>query len=787
MRDVSNRGALMRAPPVFFAALLSWIAPGWCAVPDATEPVAGRTAAESSPPSWPRQIEAPKDAPNVLLILTDDVGFGSSSTFGGPVPTPTFDALAAQGLRYNRFHTTALCSPTRASLLTGRTPHDVNMGHTTNWATGYRGYTGIIPPSAATVAALLRANGWSTAMFGKAHFTPEWEMSPSGPFYRWPTGLGFQYFYGFLGADMNQFAPVLTENTTAIEPARGRRDYFLETDLADKAIAWVREQDTLAPAKPLFVYFATGAAHAPNQAPAEWLAKFRGRFDGGWDALQREIYQREKKLGVIPRDAALAMRPATLPAWDTLPPERRKLYARFMEAYAAALAHADHQIGRVVDAFRETGRLDNTLVIYIQGDNGASAEGRMHGRVYEQSGINGFDEPLEYMTSRIEDIGGSTTYPLVTGGWAWAMNAPFQWSKRVASHLGGTRNGMVIAWPRRIHQHGLVLDQFHHVSDIAPTILDAAGVDAPASFNGVAQQPIDGISMSYTFDDPRAAPRRTRQVFEVFENLALYDEGWMASTRPTSTFWDTTPSAPVPLDRRTWELYDLGKDFSQVHDLAAANPRQLAHLQELFWSEAARHHILPIHGQTEGRAGMPSLAAGRTSFTYRSGMENISEGAAPPLIGRGFSIAVDAKIPAGGAAGVLVTQGGRFGGYALYVADGRLAFHYNAIGPVQFTLRGAQPLPAGEHELAMRLQPDSAQAGAGGTVTLALDGHEIARAHLERTLKTWISHTEGLDIGIDHGTAINDEYAVESSRFSGIIDKVVFTLDPGPRDGGSDR
>jgi len=740
---------------------------------------AGRTPSESSPPHWPSLPTAPEGAPNILLIMTDDVGFGGSSTFGGPVPTPTMDELARQGLRFNRFHTTALCSPTRASLLTGREPHNVNVGSVTNWPTVYVGYTSVIPPSAATVAEVLRLNGFATAMFGKGHVTPEWEMSQAGPFDRWPTGLGFQYFYGFLGADMNQFAPLLVENTTPVEPARGKMDYHLDADLADKAVDWILEQHAIAPDNPLFVYYAPGTAHAPNQAPKAWMEKFKGRFDEGWDRMQSETYARQKALGVIPEEAGLAPRPEKLPAWDSLPTDRKKLYARFMEAYAASLAYADEQIGRVVDAFKSTGRYDNTLIIYIQGDNGASAEGRMHGRVFEQSGINGFDEELDYMMSRIEDIGGPTTYPLNTGGWAWAMNAPFPRSKRIASHLGGTRNGLVMSWPKRIGKAGEVRSQFHHVSDIMPTILEAAGIAVPAEVNGVPQQPIDGISMLYAFDDAGAESRRTAQVFEMFENLGLYYQGWMVSTRPVSTFWDPKRSESVPLDDRIWELYDLRTDFSQVNDLAEVNPPQLAKMKDLFWIEAARNNILPIHGPLDGREGFPSLTAGRTTFTYYPGADFIAENAAPPIIGHAFTITADVTIPEQGAAGVLVTQGGRFGGYALYVRENRLVFHYNALDPMQFTVRSVDPLSPGRHELGAQFSPDSEQPGTGGTITLNVDHRVAGQGRIDRTLRTWISHIEGFDVGQDHGTAVNDEYTIDNSQFTGELSKLVVTTGTG--------
>jgi arylsulfatase len=735
----------------------------------------GRTAAESSPPQWPQSPRAPADAPNVIVIMTDDVGFGASSTFGGPVPTPTFDMLARRGLRYNRFSTTAICSPTRASLLTGRNPHNVGVGLVTNLPTGYDGYTSVIPPTAGTIAQVLRARGFNTAMFGKGHVTPEWEQSAAGPFDRWPTGLGFEHFYGFLGADVSMFAPALVRGTTAIAPPQDP-SYHFEADMADDAIGWIRQQQSLAPNNPFFIYYAPGAAHAPNHAPPEWLARFRGQFDGGWDVMRQQVFERERALGVIPEGTVLAPRPPELPAWDSLSVDQRRLYARYMEAYAAQLSYSDAQVGRVLDAVRETGELDNTLVIYIQGDNGASTEGRLDGKLFEQSGVNDVSERFGYVLSHIDDIGGPDAYNLYPGGWGWAMNAPFAWYKRIASHFGGTRNAMVISWPRGIREAGGLRQQFHHVSDIMPTILEAAGVEAPAELNGVSQQPLDGVSMLYSFNAAAAPSRRHRQVFEVMQNFAIYDDGWVAASRPVGTPWDATRAAPVPLDQRVWELFDTNADFSQTRNLAAAEPQRLAALQDLFWAEAARNNILPIHAPTEGAQGAPSLADGRSSFTYRPGATRIPERAAPPIMRRSFSISAEVVIPEAGASGVLVTQGGRFGGYAFYLIGSRAVFHYNAIGERQYSIRAAQPLAPGRHTLVARFRADSAAPGAGGDVTL-LDGRRvIASGRVEATLSAWISHSEGFDVGEDTLTPINTDYTIAQSRFSGTLDRLTVDL-----------
>jgi arylsulfatase len=710
----------------------------------------------------------------VLLIMTDDVGFGSSSTFGGPIPTPTLDALAKSGLRYNQFHTAAICSPTRAALLTGRNPHAVGVGNVVNLASGFPGYNSVIPKSAATVAAVLRSNGFNTAMFGKGHITPEWEMSQAGPFDRWPTGLGFEYFYGFLGADTSSFAPTLVENTTSIEPPHDNPAYHFENDLATHAIGWIRRQHQLAPAKPFFIYYATGAAHSPNHAPPDWLARFRGQFDGGWDRMREQTFARQKALGVVPRDAELTPRPRGLPAWDSLDADHRRLYARFMEAYAAALSYADHQIGRVIEELRQSGQLQNTLVIFIQGDNGASTEGRMDGRIFEQSGVNNVDEGFDYMLSHIDNIGGPDSYPLNTGGWGWALNTPFQYYKRVASHFGGTRNGLVISWPQQIKAAGGLRSQFHYVSDIMPTILEVAQVSAPATFNGVAQQPLDGISMRYTFAHPEAPSQRHSQVFEMMENLAIYKDGWIAATTPTATSWEH--AVTVPLAQRHWELYDIRRDFSEARDLAASQPQRLTELQALFWREAARGQILPIHGAGVGTDDVPSLTRGRDHYVYAAGLTRVPESAAPHTLRHSFTITAQVIVPATGGEGVLVTQGGRYGGYAFYMHHGQLVFHYNALASRQYAIRTTVSPTPGAHTLTAEFKADSTAAGAGGTLTLLVDGAATASGRIEHTLTAWLSHSEGFDVGEDTVTTVNDDYTIADSKFTGELQSLAITL-----------
>lgn len=737
----------------------------------------GRTAAESGPPQWPHNPVAPARAPNVLVILTDDVGFGASSTFGGPVTTSTFDALARNGIRYNRFNTAALCSPTRAALLTGRIPQNAGMGNVTNIPTGYEGYTTVIPPSAGTVARILRDNGYNTAMVGKSHLTPEWETSQAGPFSRWPTGLGFEYFYGFLSADTSQWNPSLVENTRAVEPPHDDPDFFFDRAIADKAIGWLSTQHATAPDKPFFLYFASGAAHAPNHAPAEWLAKFRGSFDHGWDVQRERTLARQKAMGIVPKDARLTPRPEGLPAWASLSPDQKRLYARLMEAYAANLAHADYEAGRVIDHLRQSGQLDNTLVIYIQGDNGGSAEGGLNGALFEQSMVATRPEPLDYMLSQIDKIGGREVYNLYPAAWGWAMNAPFPYYKQVASQFGGTRNGMVISWPGKTVDSARVRSQFAYITDVMPTILDAAGIQPPQAIDGIAQKPIDGISLTYTFRQSDAPEKRHTQVFEMMENFGVYHDGWFAGVLPKRKPWavyadiggrDLTP------DERTWQLFNLDKDFSQSTDLASRVPSRLKEMQQLFWDEAARNNILPIHfGQ--GAEGRPSLNS-RTTYTYRDGVTKIPESAAPPTIGRSFDIVAQLDI-AGKTDGVILAQGGRFGGYSLYLKDGKPTFAYNAIPPDIFTVQSDTALPPGSHELTAQFVIDAPVRGSGGTLTLRVNGAAVASGRIGRTSPTWISFAEGLDVGQDTITPVVDAYRVETSALpAGVLKQVVVTV-----------
>ena len=737
-------------------------------------PPPGATLADAPVPQWPKPVKAPAGAPNVLVIMTDDVGFGSSSTFGGAIPTPAFEALARAGLRYNRFHTTAICSPTRAALLTGRNPQAVGVGYVTNWSSGFDGYNSMIPKSAGTLPQVLRANGYATAMFGKGHVTPEWELGPNGPFDRWPTGLGFDYFYGFLGADTSQFAPSLVENTRPVTAPRAA-DYHLDRDLADHAIGWIDEQRATAPDQPFFAYFAPGTAHAPNHAPEEWLAKFRGRFDKGWDALRAETVARQKALGVIPRDTADAPRPAGLPRWDTLTPERQKLYARYMEAYAASLAYADAQIGRVIDELKRTGAYDNTLIIYIQGDNGASAEGSFHGKLFEQSALAGVTEDPAYAEAHIADIGTARAYNLNVGAWGWAMNAPFAWAKRYGSHFGGTRNGMVIEWQGHIADPGGLRSQFLHVSDIMPTVLEIAGITPPEVLAGVPQQPVTGISAAYTLADRAAPSRRTSQIFAMAENLALYRDGWVAATVPKVTPWDAAPPAPVPLAQRRWQLFNIDKDFSEATDLAPRYPERLAAMVADFWKEAEAGHVLPVHtseGNQKGRPD-PNHLAGR--FTYFAPLAQIAESAAPAIVGRSFGIEAEVSVPAS-ASGVLAAQGGRYGGYSLFMDGGRPAFTFR-LTPAHVTrITAPAALSAGPHRIALRMTLDKPAPSAPALLTLSVDGQPVASARVPQTFARVVSHSEGFDIGQDLVTPVDESYTSETSRFSGVLNRLDFNF-----------
>jgi arylsulfatase len=743
----------------------------------------GRTVKESKS-DFPKAVEAPKGAPNVLLVLTDDVGFGASSTFGGPIPTPTMDKLAANGLRYNRMHTTALCSPTRAALISGRNHHSCSTGNIMEFGTGFPGYNSLMSKSCGTIAQVLRGNGYNTAWFGKNHNVPDWQTSQDGPFDLWPTGLGFERFYGFIGGDTDQWHSALFDGTNPIEAPEQQGDHPTHLDqlLADHAIDWIRMQHAVAPDRPFFAYYSPGIAHAPHHAPKEWIEKFKGKFDQGWDKVREETLERQKKLGVVPEDTALTARPNGIPAWDSLSADQKRLYARMMEVYAGALAHCDHQIGRVIDAIAETGELDNTLIIYIMGDNGASAEGTLQGTTNEvATAANGVTEDLPYLLSMIDKLGSSETYNHYPVGWCHAMDTPMQWTKQVASHFGGTRNGMVISWPKRIHAKGELRSQFAHVIDVVPTILEAAGIQMPTEIDGVKQKPLEGVSIAYTYDDAKAKERHTTQYFEMMGNRAIYHDGWVACTTPLRPPWVTTGAEPSPDDFQ-WELYDVAHDFSESKNLAAAQPAKLKELQAVFDTEAKKYNVYPLDSTFAERADpaiRPSLTRGRSVFTYYAGMIRIPEGSTPDIKNKSYKITAVVGMPEGGASGVLATQGGRFGGWGLLVNDGKPAFVYALSNQEAHKYRVAsdQALSPGKHTITFEFAYDGGGIGKGGTGTLSVDGQKVAEAKIERTIGRRFSLDETFDIGEDTGTPVVEEYASKMPyKFTGKLDKVVIEL-----------
>lgn len=715
--------------------------------------------------------------------MTDDVGFGASSTFGGPIPTPTFDKLASRGLLYNRFHTTALCSPSRAALITGRNHHVGATGIIMELSSPYPGYHSLMSKSVGTIGRILTANGYGTAWFGKNHNVPDWQSSPAGPFDLWPTGLGWEYFYGFLGADAHQFAPAVIENTRPVEPYLDKKDYHLDVDLADHAIAWTRAQKALAPTKPFFVYYTPGTAHVPHHAPKAWIDKFKGKFDQGWDKQREQTFESQKRLGIIPPDSVLPPTPPDYTRWDSLSPELQKFSARTMEAYAGALSHADHQIGRVIDAIDQMGELDNTLIVYIQGDNGASAEDPTGRGISSEIGViaNHLPESPEFLASHIDEVGGPWMQNHYSHGWAHAMNTPFQWDKKIASHLGGTRTGMVISWPKRITHVGERRGQFAHIIDIVPTILEAASLPHPKSIDGIAQVPIEGTSLAYTFDDGRAVERHKTQYFEIIANRAIYHDGWMASTTPKRLPWVSAgKSSSDPANDYQWELYDLNHDFTQSTNVAAKNPEKLGELQRLFMSEAEKNQVFPLDDRYAERANpenRPDPNPGRTSFTYYPGAVRITEGMAPVLKNRSFSVTAFVEVPEKGAEGILMTQGGWFGGMALALLQGKPTFLYGRSNQEQdkFKVQAPSGLGPGKHVVRLDFTYDGGPPGSGGQAALSVDGKPSVDGRIPHTIPVRISVDETLDVGEDTGTPVVRDYAVPF-RFTGKIEKVVIDL-----------
>ncbi|WP_328473906.1 sulfatase-like hydrolase/transferase [Actinoplanes sp. NBC_00393] len=750
------------------------------ALPIPDRPAPGLTTYDAKDPdtAYPpiEPLRPPAGAPNVLIVLLDDVGFGAASAFGGPCRTPTAERLAAAGLKYNRFHTTALCAPTRAALLSGRNHHSVGMGSITETATAAPGNNSLRPNTKAPLAMTLKLNGYSTAQFGKCHEVPVWQSSPMGPFDAWPSaGGGFEKFYGFIGGENNQWDPALYDGTTPVEPpATPEQGYHLTEDLADHACTWMRQQKALMPDKPFFVYFAPGATHAPHHVPAEWPERYRGQFDDGWDALRERTFARQKELGVIPPDAQLTERHTEITAWDDMPDELKPVLARQMEVYAGFLEHTDHQVGRLIDTVEELGVLDNTLIYYIVGDNGASAEGTMNGAFNEMANFNGMAalETPEFLRSKMAEFGSPTSYNHYSVGWAWAMCTPFQWTKQVASHWGGTRNGTIVHWPAGITERGGLRSQFTHVIDVAPTILEAAGLPEPVSVNGVQQSPIEGTSMLYTFDQADAGERHDAQYFEMAGNRGIYYKGWSAVTKHR-TPWNLMGPPPPPFDEDVWELYDGAGDYSQADDLADKMPEKLAHLQRLWLLEAAKYNVLPLDDRTAERinpdlAGRPTLIRGTTQMLY-PGMGRLSENSVVSIKNRSFSVTADIDIPETGATGVIIAQGGRFGGWTVYVHDDRLRFVYNVLGIRHFATTAEQPLPAGRHQILMDFAYDGGGLGKGGTVTLSVDGSPAGTGRVDATQPMVFSADETTDVGYESGTTVSADYTTATSRFTGKI------------------
>lgn len=790
----SASGAAAQTAPAQTAPAQTAPAPG-PAIP-LPDPKFGGVANETlvgSKADYPRPVTAPPQAPNVLLVLVDDAGFGNPSTFGGPCQTPTLSRLAEQGLRYNRFHVTALCSPTRAALLSGRNHHAVGFGSIAEIAGGWPGYNATWPKSAACVARTLQDHGYSTSAFGKWHLTPDDQQGPAGPFDRWPCGLGFDYFWGFLGGESGQYDPVIAENNSIVGTPQ-TADYYLPSDMANRAITWIRNQKAQSPGRPFFMYYAPGASHAPHHCPKEWADRYKGKFDQGWDKLREETFARQQKLGVIPAGARLTPRAAEFPAWDSLPAAQRALYARQMEVFAGYQENADYEIGRVIGSLDDLGIADNTLIIYIWGDNGSSMEGTETGSFNELTMQNGIRLSADQQLALIQQYGGIETWggpeyqPHFACAWAWAGNTPFQWGKQVASHFGGTRDPMVVAWPKRISQRGALRTQFAHVTDVVPTILEAAGIAPPTAVDGIEQMPLHGASFAHTFDDANAPSRHTQQYFEIYGNRAMYKDGWIACARLERTPWRIDPAQLARYapgsgwkpDADKWELYHVDADFSQAEDVAAAHPDKLAELKKLFHEDAQKYHVYPLLGGLAPFFGMPMPAADRDTYTYYPGTENIGSGMIPHVYNRSFSIAAELTIPPEGARGVIVAEADTMGGFSLYVQDDKLQFTYSLMGVRIVTLTSSDPLPRGTVAVRYEFAADApGQLGTGGRGQLFVNDRAVGENRLEHTVAFRFSSYAGMDIGRDNGAAVSPSYAKQSPfAFTGKIRKVEFKLGP---------
>jgi len=746
--------------------------------------------AKDSKAYWPPSVVPPKGAPNVLLIMTDDQGYGVSGTFGGVIPTPSMDRIAKAGLRYTQFHSTALCSPTRAALITGRNHHSVGFGVIGEMSTGFPGYDSVIGQESATVGEILKENGFATSWFGKNHNTPTYLYSLAGPFDQWPSGMGFNYFYGFMGGETDQWTPYLYRDHTPIFPWIGKPGYNLTTDLADEAIKYLSGLNAAAPEKPFFLYYVPGGTHSPHQPTKEWIEKFKGKFDMGWEKLREEIFANQMRLGVIPKGTKLTPWPDTLPKWDSLSIIQKKLYAHEAEVFAAYAAYTDHEIGRVIQQVQDMGKLDNTLIMYISGDNGTSAEGTLEGTYNQMTAYNGILKlPEAVQMLHYESWGSDKTYPHMSVAWSWAFDTPFKWTKQVASHFGGTRQGMVISWPGHIKDVGGIRSQFHHMIDIVPTILEATGIQAPATVNGIAQKPIEGVSMAYTFDQANAnAPsKRDTQYFEMFANRAIYHNGWIAATTPPAPPWDLGTTKLPDINDYKWELYNIAEDFSEYNDLAAKNPDKLKELQALFLSEAAKYNVFPIDNSILPRliTPRPSATAGRTLFTYAGPNAGIPIGNAPSILNKDYTITASVNIPKRGAEGMIATMGGRFGGYALYLLKGKPVFVYNLLDLERYRWEGGvggadwlgDSLAPGKHTIVFDFKLAEPGLGKGGTGVLSVDGRELSRKTVEHSIPFIMAIDESFDIGSDTRTGVDDSYQLPF-RFTGSIDKLTFKLGP---------
>ncbi|MEI3855483.1 MULTISPECIES: arylsulfatase [Ensifer] len=749
--------------------------------------------ASESTPWWTPRVVPPKGAPNVLLIMTDDQGFGAPSTFGGVIPTPAMDRIAKEGLRFTNFHSTSLCSPSRAALITGRNHHSVGFGVVGEIATGYPGYDSIIPIEKGTIGTILKENGYATAWFGKNHNTPSYQSSQAGPFNQWPTGMGFDYFYGFVGGDASQWQPNLFRNTTAIYPFEGNPKWNLETAMADEAIQHIKQLSEIAPGKPWLVYYVPGATHAPHHPTPEWIKKISDMhlFDEGWNKVRETIFANQKRLGIMPENAQLTPWPDSLPQWDSLSFEEKKLFIRQADVYGAYLAYADNEIGRVIQAVEDLGELDNTLIIYIGGDNGASAEGMLNGTPNEFTTFNGVEVPVKDQFLWYPFWGSERTFPHFAAGWAWAMGTPFKWVKQVPSHFGGTAQGMVMSWPGHINDAGGIRAQFHHFIDIVPTILEAAGIPQPETINGIKQEPIEGVSMAYAWDKANAtAPTQHQtQYFEMLGNRAIYHDGWVAATTPATLPWElSTKTPPDVITGYNWELYNVDEDPTQFTDLAAKMPDKLKELQDLFYAEAKKYNVLPLDNSTLARwnAPRPNLTAGRTEFTYQGELSGVPASAAPSTLNKSYTITAEVEIPDGGAQGMIVTEGGRFGGYGLFlsqgdfgVGSGKVVFLYNLLD-LKRTMWEGPELEPGKHTIVFDFKSDGKGLGAGGTGVLSVDGNEVAKNSIDHGIPVTFPEDETFDVGLDTRTGVALlEYRYDTPfRFTGKIDKLTFELKP---------